>query len=205
MLKICILSTKPIDAAWKNAAIAHHRFDFNTWYLSYSVVSIFFDLVILCFPITVIRTLRVTYKQKLSIIGVFWLGGFVCVSAIVRFVLLYNSIYKVSDYGKNQYSTFTPAFIWAEVEPNMSVIAACLPTYGPLFKNGGIFPRMANSIKSMFGYNSEAEKSPSGTRSSAGFGYYELDKPSAPNKNDGGVVSHHSLDCEDDLRADERV
>lgn len=30
----------------------------------------------------------------------------------------------------------TQGYIWSEIEPNCSVIAACLPTFGPLFTNG---------------------------------------------------------------------
>ncbi|KAF2470810.1 GPCR, PTH-type, partial [Lindgomyces ingoldianus] len=128
-----ILATDPIDASWKNAARAKHRFNFNAWYISYSGLSIFFDIVVLCFPIPMIKSLHINTKKKISILGIFWLGGFVCVSAIVRFVFLYNSIYRLTSLGQNQYSSITTAFIWAEVEPNASVIAACLPTYGPLF------------------------------------------------------------------------
>lgn len=29
------------------------------------------------------------------------------------------------------------ALIWTYLEPNLSILAACLPTYGPLFKDDG--------------------------------------------------------------------
>ncbi|KAF2794554.1 hypothetical protein K505DRAFT_374565 [Melanomma pulvis-pyrius CBS 109.77] len=187
-LILVFLSTDPIEAAWKNAAAAKHRFDFNTWYISYSGLSILFDIVILCFPIPMIKSLQVNTKQKISILGIFWLGGFVCVSAIIRFVLLYNSIYRLSDYGKNQYSSITAAFIWAEVEPNTSVIAACLPTYGPLFrgplfKEGNFFPAIARSLRSMLGMTRGSTRGthPPGTSNTNTSQYYELDK-TASNK-----------------------
>ncbi|PSN61187.1 hypothetical protein BS50DRAFT_639440 [Corynespora cassiicola Philippines] len=173
-LILVFLSTDPFDAAWKNAASAKHRFDFNAWYISYSALSIFFDLAILCFPIPMIKSLQVNTKQKISILGIFWLGGFVCVSAIIRFVFLYNSIYRLTDYGKNQYSNITTAFIWAEVEPNTSVVAACLPTYGPLFKENKLFTRVYRSLRSPFGGSKDsrsAEKAD--TRAS---GYYPLSR-----------------------------
>jgi hypothetical protein len=185
-----VLSTTPIDGAWKDAVNARHRFDYNTWYLSYSALSIFFDIVILCFPIPVIKTLRVDRKRKLSIIGIFWLGGFVCVSALVRFVLLYQSIYQVTDFGKNQFSAYTKAFIWAEIEPNTSVIAACLPTYGPLFRDGGPGARLFGSLRTMLGRmrGSRHEAGSSKSGSTTAVGYYNLEKVTADSKKSGDML-----------------
>ncbi|KAF2689800.1 hypothetical protein K458DRAFT_358875 [Lentithecium fluviatile CBS 122367] len=190
-LILVFLSTDPIDSAWKDATRAKHRFDFNTWYISYSALSIFFDVVILCFPIPVIKSLRVNLKRKISIIGIFWLGGFVCVSAIIRFVLLYRSIYRLTDYGENQYSSITQAFIWAEIEPNTSVIAACLPTYGPLFKEGGLVPFIWQSVRSSLGLSSGTGRDTgrSATGDTTAVGYYELDKVTSYSKSGGDILT----------------
>ncbi|CAI6262719.1 unnamed protein product [Periconia digitata] len=152
-----ILVSDPIGASFHDAARAKHRYDFNAWYLANSGISIVFDITILCFPIPVIRTLRVDFRRKLSIIGIFWLGAFVCVSAIVRFVLFYNTYYKLDpNYSRNTFSNITYAFIWAEIEPNCSVIAACLPTYGPYFKADGIVPKFISNVKQSFGMSTSA-------------------------------------------------
>jgi hypothetical protein len=140
------LATDPVDAAWKDAARAHHRFNFNNWYLAYSGFSILFDIIILCLPLPVISTLRINTRQKLSVLAIFWLGGFVCISAVVRFIFFYRSAYRLTGVGYNNYAVIADSFIWAEVEPNTSVIAACLPTYGPLFREGGLFPRWLGSV-----------------------------------------------------------
>jgi hypothetical protein len=136
-----------------------------------------------------IRSLRVNTKQKISILGIFWLGGFVCVSAIIRFVFLYNSIYRLTDFGKNMYSSITVAFIWAEVEPNCSVIAACLPTYGSLFKEGQFIPRVFYSLRSKLGLPSKHGTGTDLTKTtSKSTGYYELDKSTSSK----GKGDHHS-------------
>jgi hypothetical protein len=145
--KLVFLSTNPIEAAWKNADATKHRYNFNAWYISYSGLSIVLDVIILCFPIPMVRSLNVNTKQKISILGIFWLGAFVCVSAIIRFVYLYKTIYRLTDYGENQYSSITTAFIWAEVEPNTAVIAACLPTFRPLFSERSCFFKIARSAR----------------------------------------------------------
>jgi hypothetical protein len=149
--------------------------------MSYSGLSIVFDIVILLFPVPVIKTLKVNTRRKISIIGIFWLGGFVCVSAIIRFVLLYNSVYRLSDFGKNQYSSITNAFIWSEIEPNCSVIAACLPTFSPFFKKeNGIMrmPKFISSFRSTFGMSSSSENKTDAPVSNKGLsaGYLELER-----------------------------
>ncbi|KAF2749189.1 hypothetical protein M011DRAFT_328307 [Sporormia fimetaria CBS 119925] len=173
---LALCSTVPFDAAFHNATLARHRFDFNTWYLSYSALSIFFDVVILCFPIPMIRRLQnVSTIRKFSILAIFWLGGFVVVSATVRFVLLYRSIYKLESFGENRYRAYTEAFIWAEVEPNTSIVAACLPALGPLVREVGWIRSAVRSVKSTlflssrYGAGSEKSKEVSKT-ASAGSG-----------------------------------
>ncbi|KAF2866150.1 hypothetical protein BDV95DRAFT_214116 [Massariosphaeria phaeospora] len=190
-ITIVLLSTDPFDAAWRDASRARHRFDFNAWYVTYSGLSIFFDVVILCFPIPMVRSLRVNTRQKISILGIFWLGGFVCISAIVRFVFLYNSIYQLTDFGQNRYSKVTAAFIWAEIEPNCSVIAACLPTYGPFFKEGRFLPGFFRSLRSKIGLSptSRHMSHPIGTSHKDGSAYYELSK-TAGSKKGTGEISH---------------
>jgi hypothetical protein len=69
-----VLATEPIDASW-DAKRAKHRYNFNAWYITYSGLSILWDVVILCFPLPVVKHLNVTTRQKISIMGIFWLGG----------------------------------------------------------------------------------------------------------------------------------
>lgn len=137
-----------------------------------------------------IKSLRVNTKQKISILGIFWLGGFVCISAIVRFVYLYNQTYRITNYGENQYSSITVAFIWAEIEPNMSIIAACLPVYGPLFKEGMFFPRLARSLSALLGHSikTRTRTRTTATNNASMDGYYELDK-TINSKPNGDLVS----------------
>ena len=179
----------PIDSSWKNAAAAKHRFDFNSWYLWYCGMSIFFDLAILCFPLPVIRTLKVNTRRKASIMAIFWLGGFVCISAIVRFVLFYRSINGLTDFGENQYSSITSAFIWSEIEPNTSVIAACLPTYGPFFKENGVVPRFVHSVKSSLGMSTASERGADASmQSKVSAGYLELKRTTNTKGSAGDII-----------------
>ncbi|ORY13611.1 hypothetical protein BCR34DRAFT_599781 [Clohesyomyces aquaticus] len=199
------LATDPIEASWKNAARAGHRFDFNAWYISYSGLSIFFDVAVLCLPIPMIKSLHVSTRKKISILGIFWLGGFVCVSATIRFVLLYRSIYRLTSLGQNQYSSVTKAFIWAEVEPNASVIAACLPTYGPFFSETGIVSSFIRSLRSAWYTSTGSRKGVRGSNvaRSQSSGYYELDRSNSGKGAHGeSVVRKMEVESEQDRGED---
>lgn len=96
-------------------------------------------------------------------------------AAAVRFVLLYKEIYHVSNSSKaNRYSKvlhfshlqiyptddyhaqlsllvyMTQGFIWSHIEPNCSIIAACLPTYGPFFIGNETTSSLFKDIRSFF-------------------------------------------------------
>lgn len=106
-------------------------------------MSIVFDVIVLCFPLPAIRELQMTWTRKLQVIAVFWLGIFCCVSSAIRFYFLYSQIRQVTS-GQG-YRKITTAYIWGTVEPNTSIIAACLPCYAPLFVKGqGISTLLAN-------------------------------------------------------------
>ncbi|KAF2727078.1 hypothetical protein EJ04DRAFT_506292 [Polyplosphaeria fusca] len=197
---VCIFAASdPISANWKNAAGARHRFDYNNWYVSYSGLSVLFDVVILCFPIPMVKALHVDFKKKIYILGIFWLGAFVCIAAIIRFETLYRSIYHLGALGQNRYSTLTEAYIWAAVEPNVAVIAACLPTYGPLFAENGVLTPVVRSIKGAFSMSRGTAR---GSRTAAGAkavegsggssGYYELDKTLTSNKSSGDIFQERT-------------
>lgn len=161
--------------------------------MSFGAFSIFFDVVILCLPIPMIKSLRVNLKQKISILAIFWLGGFVCVAAVIRLIYLVQSMGRLNGkYGQNSYSLITFAFIWAEIEPNVAVITACLPTYGPIFTDNK-FAAMVQSFKSMLGFPTKTKTAttsqPSRFSNTKRSSYYELDKTINSKTDAGDILS----------------
>ena len=59
----------------------------------------------------------------------------------------------------NPYAKTTNEFIWAHIEPNCSIIAACLPTYGTLFSGAHIFDGLIHSLRSFMSLGSRSNKS----------------------------------------------
>jgi hypothetical protein len=134
-------------------------------------MSIVFDVIILCFPAPVISGLHMQTRRKLVIAGIFWLGGFCCIASALRFWVLYQSIYQVSvSTSETRYSGATAGFIWSHIEPNCSVIAACLPTYGTLFTGSYSVNSLVQRLGSFMSLGSRSSKNKTGGGSNSGTG-----------------------------------
>jgi len=138
-----------------------------------------------------IKSLHVSVRKKLSILGIFWLGAFVCVSAIVRFVIVYKIMLHITYPSQRNYGMINWAFIWAEIEPNMSVIAACLPTYGPFFPSKGLRTSTVPVVKSFLNIpnllGKKDHKNRSNTTNTSN-GYHELDETVSSKASAGEIV-----------------
>jgi len=62
----------PISKAWKGGQL---NYNFAAFSLAVAGMSIVFDVMVLCFPLPVIRTLRLPTRRRVQLAGVFWLGG----------------------------------------------------------------------------------------------------------------------------------
>ncbi|KAK3214384.1 hypothetical protein GRF29_28g2918053, partial [Pseudopithomyces chartarum] len=131
ILVVSIFKTDPVSGIWTNPK-ATYRIDDAAYSISVAAMSLGFDIIILAMPIFVIRSLHLPKARKFAVIAIFWLGAFCVVCAAARLHLLNESIHSVTD-NPNAYANLTIAFVFAEMEPNASVMAASLPMLRPLF------------------------------------------------------------------------
>lgn len=85
---------------------------------------------------------------------ILWLGDFCVVVASVRFYYSYRQsslVFITTAQGKGTITVLSS--LWPKVEPITSIIAVCLPTYGPLFANRGL-GSMIRSTLSLFSLSS---------------------------------------------------
>ncbi|GKZ63770.1 hypothetical protein AnigIFM50267_000053 [Aspergillus niger] len=123
-----IFSSDPVDAQWKfwePSTTIHNK----SFWIAMGAVNILLDVTILILPQPVVWRLKQTRRCRIMLSLVFSLGGFVCVTSIVR--LVYMATIDVTDLTY----TFTVPGIWTTVETNMSIICACLPMIPSLFKH----------------------------------------------------------------------
>ncbi|KAI1114205.1 hypothetical protein F5Y14DRAFT_415006 [Nemania sp. NC0429] len=154
---LVLLESDPVSASWN--PMPGFRFRFSPFPLALSQVgtSIALDFVVLFLPVPIIFRLHMATRKKIAIGLIFWLGSFCCVAAIVRAVLLSRSLQNVVQ-SQNAVYTQSLQFIFMILEPNFSIVAACLPTLGPLFIGARGPESMIRSVRSFLSIGSRNSK-----------------------------------------------
>ncbi|KFY81010.1 hypothetical protein V499_00204 [Pseudogymnoascus sp. VKM F-103] len=115
----------PLPYFWDKRIKGGHCIRSAPWWQSYSAIQIATDVFILVVPIPSLASLPLKLRHKLGLIGCFSLGGFVCISTIVRLTTLASSAGKDPTYDP------IPATNWSVIEANIGLICACLPSLKP--------------------------------------------------------------------------
>ncbi|ERF76448.1 hypothetical protein EPUS_07328 [Endocarpon pusillum Z07020] len=127
--------------------IVQARINYPAWLLVNGTLDMVLDIMTLCMPLFVIRTLQIGVKKKFTLAGIFSLGFFCIVASAVR-LGYYIQLIKMRQADRH-FSTITfNCVLWSVIEPCASIIAACLPTYGPLFEEGHGLTTIFRSIAS---------------------------------------------------------
>lgn len=183
-----IFSAWPISNWWTLGKT--YTINYGAFLTSFAAVDLVLDIVILCLPFPVIRNLHINRSKKFLLLGVFSLGFFCIVATSVR---LYFG-YKLSEDGSgrpvsDQEFSYVSVnnVIWAEIESCCSIIAACLPTYGPLIPYLALPTVLTSRWKSLF--NSANRKS---TTQSSRSDQKDVWYPLSENHGNSTIVTNNS-------------
>ncbi|KUJ18951.1 uncharacterized protein LY89DRAFT_667995 [Mollisia scopiformis] len=136
------------------------------------VLSFVGDLIILSLPIPMIWKLQINARRKAALSGMFLLGGFVCLTSILRFVALAKI--NIKDITFTQVS---PG-IWTYIELGIGITSGNLPLLRPLF--GRFFSGNSRNASSATPYGGQGSKSYPLSRvtdrSHNGEGFHRMDK-----------------------------
>ncbi|MCJ1345830.1 hypothetical protein MMC31_004039 [Peltigera leucophlebia] len=77
-------------------------------------------------PLPVLWQLQIERNQKIALSGVFLLGGFACISSVIRYSYVF---YSNDDLTWSSYSLT----VWNVIEANVTIISACLIVMKPIF------------------------------------------------------------------------
>ncbi|KAI1487772.1 hypothetical protein F5X96DRAFT_686493 [Biscogniauxia mediterranea] len=150
----------PLEWSWLNSfADPRYCFNYNIFWMASGACEIFLDVLILTLPVSVIVRLQLSPKQKLTVAGIFLLGGFTIITGLVRVVLGYPVGSRVPSYSNTE--------VWTSVHAGMAIVCASLPIFGPLVK------RVARSsliirISSILSVHRRIEEPQSSLKSSLG-------------------------------------
>ncbi|KAJ5759262.1 hypothetical protein N7520_006418 [Penicillium odoratum] len=129
---LIIYGTWTVISAWVNCVpvakfwdptIAGFCFNKEALWFSNSAIHILTDLLILIYPMPVIRSLQLPSRQKFALMGVFALGGFVVITSILRLKSL-----LVISHSNDPTHDNVGAAEWSAIECNVAIICAALPS-----------------------------------------------------------------------------
>ena len=110
------------------------EFSNQTFWYANGGFSIATDVIILFIPMPLVYQLQIPRIQKIALVVVFALGGFVVITSCLRMTTI-NIAATSPDSTYDIAST-----MWTIIEPNIAIICACLPMIRPLLVK--LFPRL---------------------------------------------------------------
>lgn len=113
----------PVSAFWDSTLSQSHCMNkYSVWFANASL-NILTDIAIFILPMPVLKDLHLPQRQRVALMGVFGLGGFVCLISILRL----KSLWVISQSQDITYDNGGAAS-WSSLEVNIAIICASLPT-----------------------------------------------------------------------------
>ncbi|KAJ4315869.1 hypothetical protein N0V84_008138 [Fusarium piperis] len=131
----------PIAKQWDQSITGGHCADAVPFYLSFSGLTILFDVMVLVLPFPALLKSQIQRRKKMVLLGLFGLGIFVTIVQVIRIQTIQNL--------KN-YLDSSKAILWSIIETNTGIIIASIPTLSPLVK---YFAEKSRAASSSASYN----------------------------------------------------
>ncbi|KAK7409380.1 hypothetical protein QQX98_008442 [Neonectria punicea] len=120
----------PIETNWNSELRAdpNTRCIDNSFHIIQSSLTIAMDVMILVLPFWIFLGLRMPRGAKIAVLGIFAIGTFVPIVAIIRLVNIYRLLY-LGQRTKHH----NLAYVWTVVEVNLAIVSCSIPALRPLF------------------------------------------------------------------------
>ncbi|KAI5779847.1 hypothetical protein EDC01DRAFT_670105 [Geopyxis carbonaria] len=138
---VMLFQCTPVRATWDFTVSNKSCININNFYFANAALNILTDVAVYILPMRMLWMTQLPKRQKISLCGIFALGGIACVASIVKLATLP----QILESGDLSWYATTP-LIWSVVEINVSVLAASLPAMKGLIKK--YFPRLLSGISS---------------------------------------------------------
>ncbi|KAL1967975.1 hypothetical protein VTN77DRAFT_2392 [Rasamsonia byssochlamydoides] len=132
------LNCIPVARFW-DRSIPGNCLNFEALWFFNAAMNLLTDMVLLILPMPVLNSLQLPRKQRLALMGVFAVGGLVCITSMLRL----KSLHQVAISTDPSWDNVGAAF-WTAAECNIAIICASLPYLRPLVIR--IFPHFASNL-----------------------------------------------------------
>ncbi|MCJ1285829.1 hypothetical protein MMC26_005170 [Xylographa opegraphella] len=179
-------------------------FNFFLFLTIMAALNILLDLITVCLPLFVIRSLQMSFKRKLVIASIFSLGIFCVIAAAVR-VYYTARLVQAQAQGTELIALLLSIDLWAVIEPCSSIVAACLPTLAPFVRGRRDLASIIRSVRSILSLNSrhssrsetQNKPNPTGDERDTRHGKNAWQKLSVPNDSTKNLTSAADVELGD--------
>lgn len=123
-------SCKPVAFFWDTTIPGGKCIDQQKLYTVNTALNVTMDFAILLLPIPIVWKAQMALKKRLIVIGLFALGGFVCIASLIRVTKLFGPA-SAQDITWAAVESHT----WSMIEVNAGIVAGCVPQLKPLFRS----------------------------------------------------------------------
>lgn len=127
---VAVSGCKPLSAFWTSLATyySHTCINVGVYMLSFSIITIFLDPLLLLMPIPIVWTLQLSLKQRIAVLTLFAIGFIVCIAGIVQAVYVNEALVKSYD------ETWVgwPLWITTAIEVDLEILCVSIPAIRPL-------------------------------------------------------------------------
>lgn len=124
-----VLACRPLKAFWSPLATYPYTcIDEGDYMLSFSVITIFLDFILLLLPVPIIRSLQLSKKQRLAVCGLFFTGFIVCISGIVHAYYVDKALVHSYDETWDGW----PLWVASAIQVDLGILCVSVPAIRPL-------------------------------------------------------------------------
>ncbi|KAJ4984115.1 L-fucose permease [Stagonosporopsis vannaccii] len=133
-----VFSCIPVTAAWDVEQIPIVCIDGATFMHAQGGINVFTDVVLLLYPLPLLRLLKFNKRQRTALIVIFSIGLIPVVASTMRLCEIVMSGHAVQSGMSWQQadSSWTWAWVpvWSQIEVDIGILTACLPCLSPLLR-----------------------------------------------------------------------
>jgi len=111
---------RPLKAFWSPLATFKYTcIDEGNYMMSFSVITIFLDFILLFLPVPIVWALQLSLKQRIAVCGLFFLGFIVCIAGIIQAYYVDKALIHSYD------ETWTgwPLWIASAIEVDLGIVS----------------------------------------------------------------------------------
>lgn len=121
------LTCRPLKYTWDKSGEGS-CINATVFYIIGTGFNVITDFMVLLLPLHAVWYLQSSIQQKLQLTGIFLLGSLTCAISLARWCSLFQI------HGIDETWDLTLPTIWSAAEACLGIVAACLPTFRPLFR-----------------------------------------------------------------------